>query len=129
MLNYARQRVIEALKPTQKVVFATSGPAGLRASEFPCQAVGLDLYLLIPQTSDHLFNLEHDSHVTLLSSAWELKGEARVVPREQMPSTLAILDDPGAQWCSLVRVVPYQVQIHQEGGWRNIETVDLQAVD
>ena len=41
MLDYARQRAIEALKITQKAVLATSGPAGVQATEFPCEALVL----------------------------------------------------------------------------------------
>jgi hypothetical protein len=73
MLDYARQRTIEALRSYRKAVLATSGPAGLQASEFPCEALDLNLYLLVPQTSDHLFNLEHASTVTLLTPGWELR--------------------------------------------------------
>ena len=77
MLDYARQRAIEALRGHRKAVLATSGPAGVQASEFPCEALGLNLYLLVPQTSDRLFNLEHDSTVTLLAPGWELRGKRR----------------------------------------------------
>jgi hypothetical protein len=80
MLDYARQRAIEALRCHRKAVLATSGPAGVQASEFPCEAIDLNLYLLVPQTSDHLFNLEHDSTVTLLTAGWEVRGEAQIIP-------------------------------------------------
>ncbi len=63
-----------SLRCHRTAVLATSGPAGVQASEFPCEAIDLNLYLLVPQTSDHLFNLEHDSAVTLLTPEWELRG-------------------------------------------------------
>jgi len=59
MLDYVRQRAIEVLKVPRRAVLATSGPSGVQVSEFPCEAIELELYLLVPQTSDHLFNLEH----------------------------------------------------------------------
>jgi hypothetical protein len=127
MLDYARQRTLEILQIPRTAVLATSGPAGVQASEFPCEAVGLDLYLLVPQTSDHLFNLEHDSAVTLLATGWVLKGEAQLVPPGVPVPRLDLLQEAGAAWCKLVRVTPRQVQIQREKGWGNIETIDLQS--
>ncbi len=127
MLDYARQRTIEALKSYRKAVLATSGPAGLQASEFPCEALDLNLYLLVPQTSDHLFNLEHDSTVTLLTSGWELRGEAQIISPNAPDLELDLLRQPGAQWSVLVRVTPWRLQFQREDGWGNIETIDLGA--
>jgi hypothetical protein len=125
MLDYARQRVIEALRIHRKVVLATSGPAGVQVSEFPCEAVELNLLLLMPKTSDHLFNLEYDPTVTLLTDGWELKGKAQVISPNAMDLELDLLRKPGAEWCELVQVIPYRVHIRREEGWGNIETIDL----
>jgi hypothetical protein len=125
MLDYARQRAMEVLKDTRNVVLATSGPAGVQASEFHCEAVGLDLYILVPHTSDHLFNLEHETTVTLLAAGWELKGKAQIVAPGTADLELDLSREPGASWCVLVRIAPCQVQILREGGWGNIETIDL----
>ena len=127
MLDYARQRAIEALRIPRKAVLATSGPAGLQASEFPCEAIDADLYLLVPKTSDHLFNLEHDSSVILLTAGWELKGEAQMVSPTELALELDLLREPGAAWCGLVRVYPYQIQIRREKGWGYLETIELDA--
>jgi hypothetical protein len=127
MLDYARQRAMEVLKDTRNVVLATSGPAGVQASEFHCEAVGLDLYILVPQTSDHLFNLEHETTVTLLAAGWELKGKAQIVAPGTVDLELDLLQEPGAAWCVLVQITPCQVQIRREGGWGNIETIDLKG--
>lgn len=125
MLDYARQRAIEALRIPRTAVLATSGPAGVQAGEFPCEAMDLDLYLLVPQTSDHLFNLEHDSTVTLLTAGCELKGKAYIISTGAPDLELDLLREPGAEWCVLVRVEPSQVQIRSEMGWGNLETIDL----
>ncbi len=125
MLDYARQRAIDALSQPHKVVFATSGPAGVQASEFPCEARGLALYLLVPCTSDHLFNLEHNRNTTLLAAGWELQGEAQVVPAGTEDLELALMSEPGAEWCVLVHVDPLRIQVKRAGGWGNIETIDL----
>ncbi len=125
MLDYARERTMAALKVPRTAVLATSGPAGILASEFRCEARDLDLYLLVPQTSDHLFNLEHDSTVTLVTTGWELKGQARIISTRAADLGLDLLHEPGAEWCTLVRVDPHQIQIRREGGWGNLETIDL----
>jgi hypothetical protein len=127
MLDYARQRAMEVLKAVRTAVLATSGPAGVQASEFPCEAVGLDLYILVPQTSDHLFNLEHESTVTLLAAGLELKGDAQIITPGSTDLDMDLLQEPGAAWCALVRITPCQVQIRREGGWGNIETIDLKG--
>src|SRR3990170_2946427 len=124
MLDYARQRASEALRIPRTAVLATSGPAGVQAGEFPCEAIDLNLYLLVPQTSDHLFNLEHDSTVTLLTAGWELKGKAYIVSTGAPDLELDLLREPGAEWCVLVRVEPSQVQIRGEVGWGSLETID-----
>jgi hypothetical protein len=127
MLDYARQRAVEALKATRTVILATGGPAGVQASEFPCEVLDLDLYILVPRISDHLFNLEHEPSVTLLTPSWELKGKARIIPPGASNLQLNLLRGPGAKWCVLVCVDPCQVQIRREGGWGNLETIDLQG--
>ena len=126
MLDYARQRAIEALRLPHKVVLATSGPAGVQAGEFPCEAIGLNLYLLVPQTSDQLFNLEQDPKVTLLAAGWEMKGKAQTISPDTAVLELGLLREAGAQWCVLVRVHPCQLQIRRQDGWGYLETIDLQ---
>ena len=128
MLDYARQRAMEVMKDTQNVVLATSGPAGVQASEYPCEAVGLDLYILVPQTSDHLFNLEHETTVTLLADGWELKGQAQIVDPGLVDLELNLTQIPDAAWCVLVRITPCKVQMRREGGWGHIETIDLKGL-
>jgi hypothetical protein len=123
MLDYARQRAGEALKTSTRAVLATSGPAGLQISEVACQAVGVALYLWVPRTSDHLFNLEQDPHVTLLSAGWEVRGKAKVCREEE--AVLDLLRDREAEWCVLVWVQACQVHIRTEGDWGNRETIDL----
>ena len=125
MLDYARQRASAALDDPRTVVLITSGPAGVQTGEFRCEVFDLSLYLLIPQTSDHLFNLEHESTVTLLTTTCELKGQARPVSRAASDLNVSLCHEPDAEWCALVRVEICQVQIRGEDGWRNRETIDL----
>jgi len=125
MLDYARQRASEALGSPRTVVLITSGPAGVQASEFPCETMDLELYLLVPQTSDHLFNLEHESTVILLTVQCEIKGTARILSRSKVDRELDLLREWEAAWCALVQVEISQVQIRSERGWGNRETIDL----
>lgn len=125
MLDYARQRIRQALKIPRAVVLATCGPAGLLAGEFPCEAIGLEQYLLIPKTSDHLFNLEHESNVTLLTPKWEMKGSAQVLYEDPIDLNLSLAQDRSAKWCWLVKVTPHLLHIRSEKGWGNVETIEL----
>ena len=125
MLDYARQRAIEILKIPRSAVLATNGPAGVQISEFPCEALDLELYLLVPQTSDHLFNLEHVSTVSLLTDIWDLKGEAQTLSPNSTNLKLDILREPQAQWSVLVRVCAIKLQIRNGEGWGNLETLDI----
>jgi hypothetical protein len=127
MLDYVRQHAIEVLKIPRRAVLATSGPAGVQVSEFPCEALGLELYLVVPQTSDHLFNLEHVSTVTVLTTQWELKGEVQIISSITMDLALNILREPEAKWSMLVRVRPCKLQILKEEGWGNLETIDINS--
>ncbi len=125
MLDYARQRASAALGNPRTAVLVTSGPAGVQTGEFRCEASDLNLYLLIPQTSDHLFNLEHESAVTVLMATCEIKGQAQPVPRDAPDLNVGLCHEPDAEWCALVRVEIFRVQIRSEDGWRNRETIDL----
>ncbi len=127
MLDYSRYRVREALTAVRKVILATGGPAGVQVSEVPCQAIGLDLYVLVPRTSDHLFNLEHEPAVTVLSAEWELKGEASVVGPTAAEIGFELSGEPGAGWYALVRVNPFRLSIRRATGWGNLETIDLES--
>ena len=125
MLDYARQRAIAALESSRIAVLVTIGPAGVQAGEFPCEVLDLALYFLVPQTSDHLFNLEHESAVTVLTAGCELKGTAQIIGCGTTDLDLNLWREPGAEWCVLVQVNPTQVQIRSERGWGNVETIDL----
>jgi hypothetical protein len=125
MLDYVRQRAIEVLKVPRRAVLATSGPAGVQVSEFPCEAIELELFFLVPQTSDHLFNLEHVSTVSVLTDKWELIGEAQNMSSHMIVPGLKILQQPETEWSTLVKVSPCKLQIRREQGWGNVETIDI----
>ena len=103
----------------------TSGLARVQVSEGPCAAIDLKLYLLVPQTSDHLFNLEYDPSITLLAANWVLKGTARIIPPNVLNLELGLFQVSEEEGCILVQVDPSQVQIRREQGWGNLETIDV----
>jgi hypothetical protein len=125
MFNYAQQRAREVLGSPRAAVLVTNGPAGVQVGEFPCAALGVSLYLLVPQTSDHLFNLEYEAQVTLLIARCEVKGTAQIISRNAVDLTCDLLCEPAADWCAFVRVEISQVQIRSDAGWGNRETLDL----
>lgn len=125
MINYARERAIEILKTAHVAVLATVGLAGVQASEFPCEAIELDLYLLVPRTSDHLFNLEQDDRVALHTEQWELTGKGLVLSPEEKWPRISIFQKTGTAWYVLVKVVPSQIQVLRSEGWGPAETIDL----
>ena len=125
MFDYAHQRALEVLGAPHAAVLVTNGPAGLQVGEFACALSGLNLYLRVPQTSDHLFNVEHASTVTLLINRCEVKGSAQIIPRDIVDLDCALLQEPEADWCAFLRVEISQVHLRSEAGWGNRETIDL----
>jgi hypothetical protein len=127
MINYARERAEMILKPARTAILATIGPAGLQLSEFPCEAFELDLYLLLPRTSDHLFNIEQDDRVALHTEKWELTGKGRILsPKEKVPQ-IDLFPKAEVGWYVLLKVTPGQIQVLRPGGWGAAETIDLTA--
>jgi hypothetical protein len=123
VLQHIRQRVAEALVKASTVTLSTYGPADIQAGVFACEAAGVTLYLLVPRTSDHLFNLENNPIVVATTETWQLRGTARVV--EQRPIGLALLDRPDASWCELVEMRPTRMQIRRSEGEGYAETFDI----
>jgi hypothetical protein len=125
MISYARQRAIEMLKTACTAVLATSGLAGVQVSEFPCEAVELELYLLLPRTSDHLFNLERDHRVALHTDHWELTGTGRALSPDEKRPRISLLTKTDTVWHVLVKIKPSQIHVLRPEGWGPAETIDL----
>jgi hypothetical protein len=123
MLNHLRERVTETLSTARTVTLSTHGAAGIQANVFPCEAVDLRLYLLLPRTSDHLFNLEHNPEVVATTEIWQVRGVARVAP--ERPAGLNLLQQPDAAWCEVVMLRPTRLQIEWPGGSGHAETIDI----
>lgn len=125
MLAHLQQRIEEVLAPVQQANLSTSGPAGIQAQLFPCEAVGMTLFLLVPGTSDQLFNLEQQPTAVVSTAAWQLFGQGHILPLEQAPAELKLPQSANAVGCVLVRLQPERLQINQQHGWGYGETIDI----
>ena len=125
MLDHLRQRVVEALSEVQVANLATCGPAGLRARFFACEALGVRLYLLVPSTSDHLFNLEQRRTAVVSTPEWQVEGAGFILPLAAAPCELALPQKAEAPGCVLVEIQPTRLQINCQNTWGFRETIDV----
>jgi hypothetical protein len=84
------------------------------------------LYLLLPRTSDHLLNLEHDPVAVVTTAEWQVSGRARVVTEAECAAAMRLMDAPEAPWSVVIEVQPTRVSIAQREGWGAAETIDLE---
>jgi hypothetical protein len=96
---------------------ATCGAAGPQISLVAYQRHNLQLYLLLPGTSDHLFNLSTQTEVMLLTPMWRLCGYGNVQADGPVP--------PLPAFQTLVLVTPRALHILDAAGEQTIETIDL----
>ena len=125
MLEHLRQRVIQALADAHTATLSTYGPAGLQSSRLACEASGTELYLLVPRTSDHLFNLETERDVTLVNETWHMNGSGQVVRLLECPPDLGLVRCLEAGWSEVVRVRPRRVTILWPGSKTPAVTIDV----
>lgn len=125
MLDDLRQRAVDILGATSHATLLTCGPADLQATYARCAASALLIYVLVPRTSDVLFNLEHRPEVLLLTPQWQLRGTASALPPERHPADLALLAAPEAAWCAIVLVTPTRLHWIGNGVTDIAETIDL----
>jgi len=88
-----------------------------------CTVRGTTLYMLVPDTSDHLFNLEMEPEVAVTAQSWHLRGTADIVN----DSTDLFAADQRL-WHTVVRVTPVRLHILPDGTPPNhAETIDFDA--
>jgi len=124
MLEPLRLRVIGALKNESSATLSTKGPGGIQAGFFPCEADGLTLYLLVPASSDVLFNLESETAVVITTPGWQMEGKAEIRSLLQAPSALQLVHSPRAAGCALVAVSCCRLHFNWSEGWGYRETID-----
>lgn len=124
MLETLRHRVTEALKAETAVTLSTTGPGGIQAGFLPCEADDLTLYLLVPASSDVLFNLETQPAVVVTTSSWQMEGEAKIHALSQALPSLNLLHSPRVEGCMLVAVRCHRIHFSWTEGWGYKETID-----
>ena len=123
MLEHLRRRVIETLAGVRSATLTTSGAAGLQASHVACEARGMVLYVLVPRSSDHLFNIELQPEVVVVNETWNLKGRAEVAAAADRPP--ALVRHPAAQWSEAVEIHPVRLTLLCNGPGSPSETIDV----
>jgi hypothetical protein len=123
MLRHLHERIAATLASARSATLASSGPAGLQAHIVPCVACGMELYLLVPHTSDQLLNLEYGGAVVVMTAEWHVEGRAQIASASECPA--ALLGLPEAPWSIAVTVHPVRVSIAQPEGWGAAETIDV----
>lgn len=126
MLTHLCEQVHAALADTHSVTLATSGPAGVQASLVACEACDLQLYLLVPQTSEHLVNLEDEPVAVATTAAWSVRGEVHSVSAVAQPEGLTLASAPDACWYTLVVLRPSRFERLRPDGWGALETIDIE---
>jgi hypothetical protein len=111
MLTHLRQRVERILAQSSRATLSTWGPADIQTSEFECQARGIRLYLRIPRSSDHLFNLEYHDTVVVSTAEWQVRGQARILADEDATPDLVVGPGERGPWTCVVEVTPRRIQI------------------
>jgi len=128
MINYSRERALEIIKTAHTAILASIGPSGVQVSEFPCENVGQDIYLLLPRTSDHLFNLEKDDKIALHTEKFDLTGKGQVLISEDQWPRISLVPKTGTSWYVLLKIVPGQIHVLRKEGWGPAETIDLNCL-
>jgi hypothetical protein len=124
MLEPLRSRVKSALTAESAVTLSTNGPGGIQAGFFPCQADDLTLYLLVPTSSDVLYNLESEPAVVVTTSGWQMEGQGKALPLTGAPPVIQLASLPRAPGCMLVAVTCQRIHFNWSEGWGYRETID-----
>jgi len=126
MLDKLCNHALDTIAAAPACTLSTSGPAGLQASVVACQVQDGHIFVLIPRTTDHLFNLEHQTEVVLTTERWQLRGRAKT-NTPKAPHYSAI--EP-RQPVVVVKVIPVRMHIEAAGGSNgHRETIDFQVLD
>jgi hypothetical protein len=125
MLEHLRQRIIQTLAGVRAVTLSTYGPAELQASRLPCQVVEIDLYVLVPRSSDHLFNIESKPDVVVVNENWNLQGTACLVTPDECPPEIELTRRPEAAWSEIIKIHPGRLTILRPSHGSPLETIDV----
>jgi hypothetical protein len=128
MLKKLRTEAFALIAARPHCTLSTIGPAGVQASLVQCLVREDCLYVPVPSTVDHLFNLEHELEVVLTNSLWQLRGaalalsDARGLQGAAPPDISARASAAGY---SLLEVFPLRMHLEPAGRRRYRETIDF----
>jgi len=128
MLNELRAEALELIGATQHCTLSTIGPAGVQASVVACAVRDDFVYVLVPSTVDHLFNLEHELEVVLTTPLWQLRCAALALSEAcglQGAAPYDISVQARAAGYTLVEVFPIRMHLEPFGRRRYRETIDF----
>lgn len=121
MLDKLPDRAAHILAETRLCTLATTGLAGIQASMVQCAGRGTSLYMLVPDISEHLFNLEIEPDVAVTAATWHLRGTADIVH-----NSADLFSADQRRWHTVVRVKPVRLHILPHSGAENyVETLDF----
>lgn len=117
METHLRRRIEALFKAYDSATLSTCGEAGPQISRTAYRVHEMSLALFVPHGSDHLFNLETQQALALLTPGWKLvgRGETSSPPRIKPPYT----------WQTVILVKPSRLHILSNGGQNTIETIDF----
>jgi hypothetical protein len=128
MLDKLRDEALALIAATPQCTLSTIGPAGVQASVVACIVCADCVYVLVPSTADHLFNLEHEAEVVLTTPLWQLRGAALALGTvDGLHGTAPHEISARARTAghALVEVFPIRMHIEPGGQRRYRETIDF----
>lgn len=128
MLKKLRIEALALIAATPYCTLSTIGPAGVQASVVACMVREDCVYVLVPSTVDHLFNLEHEQEAVLTSPLWQLRGAALALSEAdglQGTAPYDISAQAMAAGYTLVEVFPLRMHLEPDGRRRHRETIDF----
>jgi hypothetical protein len=128
VLDKLRAEALALIAATPHCTLSTLGPAGVQASIVTCVVRDDCVYILVPSTADHLFNLEHVLEVVLTTRVWQLRGAALVLGGAGGRHGTAPHEiDARAriEGHTVVEVFPLRMHLEAAGPRRYRETIDF----
>ena len=128
MLSKLRAEALALIAATPYCTLSTSGPAGVQASVVACLVREDCVYVLVPSSVDHLFNLEHELEAVLTTPFWQLRGAALVLGAADglhgtAPPNISKQAAPAGY--TLIEVFPIRMHLEPAGRRRYRETIDF----
>jgi len=109
MNKHLQKRVNDLLRQHNSATLATCGPAGPQISIVAYTARHLHLHLELPRGSDHLFNLESQPGLVLLTEGWRLHGQGYITDHDHQQATIVVTGK----------------HLHVLNGQHSVETIDF----